>query len=352
MSKSKLARGLAVWMLVAASVHASAEVLSGAGSSAAAPIYRSWGRAYEKATGQTLAYESAGSSAGMRKIGAREVGFGATDVAPAEAELKKSGLAVFPIAITGIAPVVNLPRLGEGQLRLSGPVLARIFMGQIAHWNVPEIAQLNPGLALPALPIKVVVRSDGSGTTYNYTDYLAKVHPDWQGRFGVKSSIAWPEGFIAAKGSEGVSKAVRETVGAIAYVDFGYVREHGLNPVQMQNQAGEFLSPSSEGFRAALSHSDWVSSGNFTSTLTDKPGRGSWPITMGTFAAVPRVTDKPQATLPALKFFAWSFLHGDELVQQNNFVRLPTRVQAAAFKVIASVKDQAGNPIGLQVSGF
>jgi phosphate transport system substrate-binding protein len=225
-------------------------------------------------------------------------------------------------------------------------------MGQIGQWNAPEIAQLNPGLALPALPIKVIVRSDGSGTTYNYTDYLAKVHPDWQGRYGVKSSIAWPEGFIAAKGSEGVSKAVRETVGGISYVDFGYVREYGLNPVQMQNLAGEFLSPSNEGLRAALSHSDWASSGNFTSTLTHKPGRGSWPITMGTFAAVPLVTDKPQETLPALKFFAWSFLHGDELVQQSNFVRLPTRVQAAAFKVIASVKDQAGNPIGLQVSGF
>ncbi len=347
----KISLGWAAAWLAAAGV-AAADTFTGAGSSAAAPIYRSWGAAYEKATGSRLAYESAGSSAGMRKIKAREVGYGATDVAPPPAELDKDGLAVFPIAITGIAPVVNLPRLAEGQLRLSGPVLARIFMGQIGHWNAPEIAQLNPGLALPALPIKVVVRSDGSGTTYNYTDYLAKVHPDWQGRYGVKSSIAWPEGFIAAKGSEGVSKAVRETVGGIAYVDFGYVREHGLNPVQMQNQAGEFLSPSSEGFRAALSHSDWVSSGNFTSTLTDKPGRGSWPITMGTFAAVPRVTDKPQATLPALKFFAWSFLHGDELVQQNNFVRLPTRVQAAAFKVIASVKDQAGNPIGLQVSGF
>lgn len=352
MSKNKLIRGLAALALAAAAAHAAAEVLSGAGSSAAAPIYRSWGRAYEKATGQALAYESAGSSAGMRKIGAREVGFGATDVAPAEAELRKAGLAVFPIAITGIAPVVNLPRLAEGQLRLNGPVLARIFMGQIGQWNAPEIAQLNPGLALPALPIKVIVRSDGSGTTYNYTDYLAKVHPDWQGRYGVKSSIAWPEGFIAAKGSEGVSKAVRETVGGISYVDFGYVREYGLNPVQMQNLAGEFLSPSNEGLRAALSHSDWASSGNFTSTLTHKPGRGSWPITMGTFAAVPLVTDKPQETLPALKFFAWSFLHGDELVQQSNFVRLPTRVQAAAFKVIASVKDQAGNPIGLQVSGF
>lgn len=344
--------GLALAGLALSAAAVRAETFAGAGSSAAAPIYRSWGAAYEKATGHRLAYESAGSSAGLRKIRAREVGYGASDVAPPAAELAKDGLAVFPIAITGIAPVVNLPKIVEGQLRLSGPVLARIFMGQITQWNAAEIAELNPGLALPKLPIKVIVRSDGSGTTYNYTDYLAKVHPDWQGRFGVKTSIAWPEGFLAAKGNEGVAQAVRETPGGISYTDFGYVRDYKLNPVQMKNQAGDFVSPSNEGFRAALAASDWVSSGNFTTTLTDKPGRGVWPITMGTFALVPLVTAKPQETLPALKFFAWAFLHGDELVQQSNFVRLPTRVQASAFKIIASVKDQAGNPIGMQVSGF
>lgn len=348
----KISLGLAAGLLALVAGHAAAESFTGAGSSAAAPIYRSWGGAYEKATGHKLAYESAGSSAGVRKIRALEVGYGASDVAPPQAELAKDGLAVFPIAITGIAPVVNLPKIGEGQLRLSGPVLARIFMGQIAQWNAAEIAELNPGLALPNLPIRVIVRSDGSGTTYNYTDYLAKVHPDWQGRFGVKTSIAWPEGFITAKGNEGVAKAVRETLGGITYTDFGYVRDYKLNPVQVKNQAGDFVSPSNEGFHAALAASDWVRSGNFTTTLTDKPGRGVWPITMGTFALVPLVTAKPQETLPALKFFAWAFLHGDELVQQSNFVRLPTRVQASAFKIIASVKDQAGNPIGMQVSGF
>jgi len=352
MTKNTMTLGLASIFLAAVSAGALAEVVTGAGSSAAAPIYRSWGRAYEKATGNTLAYESVGSSAGIRKIRAHEVGYGASDVAPSAAELTKDGLAVFPIAITGIAPVVNLPKLGEGQLRLSGEVLARIFMGEIAHWNAPEIAQLNSGLALPSLPIKVIVRSDGSGTTYNFTDYLAKVHPDWRGRFGVSTSIAWPQNFLPAKGSEGVSKLVRETVGGISYVDFAYVAEYRLNPAQMSNLAGEFLSASNDGFRAALAASAWVSSGNFTTTLTNKPGRGVWPITMGTFALVPLVTDKPQETLPALKFFAWSFLHGDTLVQENNFVRLPNRVQAAAFKIISSVKDRAGNQIGMQLTGF
>ncbi len=348
----KIFLGLAVAWLALGAATAQADDFTGAGSSAAAPIYRSWGAAYEKATGHKLAYESAGSSAGMRKIKAREVGYGATDVAPPRAELDKDGLALFPIAITGVAAVVNLPKIAEGQLRLTGPVLARIFMGQITQWNAPEIAQLNPGLALPALPIKVVVRSDGSGTTYNYTDYLANLHPDWQSQFGVKTSIAWPEHFVAAKGNEGVAKAVRVTAGGITYTDFGYVKDYRLTPVQLANAAGEFLSPSNEGFRTALAASDWMRTGNFTTTLTNMPGRGVWPITMGTFAMVPLVADKPQETLPALKFFAWSFLHGDELVQQSNFVRLPTRVQAAAFKIIASVKDQAGNPIGMQASGF
>ncbi len=343
---------LAALLLALLSCGAQADTFSGAGSSAAAPIYRSWGAAYEKATGRQLAYESAGSSAGLRKIKAGEVAYGATDVAPSRTELEKDGLLVFPIAITGIAPVVNLPKIADGQLRLNGQVLARIFMGQLGQWNAPEIAQLNPGLALPKLPIKVIVRADGSGTTYNYTDYLAKVHPEWVARFGVKTSIAWPEPFITAKGSEGVAKAVRETVGGISYVDFAYVRNDQLNPVQLPDATGEFLSPSSESFHTALSASDWVRSGNFTSTLTNMNRRGAWPITMATFALVPQVTDKPQDTLAALQFFAWSFVHGDELVKQSSFVRLPTRVQAAAFKIIASVKDRTGQPIGMQVTGY
>lgn len=349
MTKNIMALGLGSLLLAACAAGAAADTVTGAGSSAAAPIYRSWGRAYEKATGTSLAYESVGSSAGLRKIKGREVAYGASDVAPSEAELKKDGLAVFPIAITGIAPVVNLPRLGEGQLRLSGEVLARIFLGQIGQWNAAEIAQLNPGLALPDLPIKVVVRSDGSGTTYNYTDYLAKMEPQWQAKFGVKTSIAWPQGFLAVKGSEGVVKAVREAVGAIGYVDFGYVKENKLNPVQLRNLDGAFLLPSNEAFRVALAHSEWVSRGDFSATLTHQPGHGAWPITMGTFALVPLVADKPQETQQALKFFVWAFVHGDALVQEHSFVRLPNRVQAAAYKIISSVKDGAGNPIGLNL---
>lgn len=345
-------RGVIAVGLTLAGAAAAADTVSGAGSSAAAPIYHSWGEAYERATGAKLDYASIGSSAGLGKIRAREVGFGASDVAPSRAELDKDGLVVFPIAITGIVPVVNLPRLGANQLRLNGTVLARIFRGEVTQWSAPEIAQLNPGMALPSLPVKVVVRNDGSGTTYNFTDYLAKVDPQWQARFGVKTRIDWPEQFLTAKGSEGVARLVASTAGAISYVDFNYVQEFQLVPVQLSNQAGTFLSASSDTFRAALGASPWISSGNFTTTLTNQPGGLAWPVTMATFALVPQVSTKPQETVQALKFFAWAFVHGDELVQKSSFVRLPTRVQAAAFKAIASVKDAQGNLIGLPLASF
>lgn len=321
--------------------------ISGAGSSAAAPIYRSWAEEYGKAKGVALSYEPSGSSAGLKRMRERAADFGGTDVAPSEADLARDGLVIFPIAITGIAPVVNLPKVGEAQLRLSGEVLAQIFLGEITDWNAPEIAQLNPGLALPRLPIRVVVRSDGSGTTYNFADYLAKLSPVWKDKRGVRTSIAWHDGVLAAKGSSGVVEMVKQTVGAIGYVDFGYVADHQLNPVQLKSAGGDFLKPSNAAFRQALNNSEWVSRGLFTATLTNKPGKGSWPLTMGTFAVVPQVADKPEQTQRALRFFVWAFTHGDELVQKQNFVRLPDRVQAAAFRTISGVRDKAGNNIGL-----
>jgi len=330
---------------------AAGQSVSGAGSSAAAPIYQSWARGYQKASGVSLQYESIGSSAGLKKIRAREAGFGASDVAPSEAELSKDGLVLFPIAITGISPIVNIPKVGDGQLRLSGEVLARIFLDEITRWNAPEIVQLNPGINLPDLPVKVVVRSDGSGTTYNFADYLAKMSPTWNGKNGVKTAFTWPASFLGAKGSEGVVKAVKETTGSIGYVDFGYVKDNKLSAVQLKNIEGEFLMPSIDAFRDALANSEWVSKGTFTSTLTNKPGKGAWPITMGTFAVVPRVTDKADETLRALKFFVWALLNGDTLVHENNFVRLPNRVQASAFRAITTVKDKEGNLIGLNLVG-
>lgn len=329
--------------------HANAQNVTGAGSSAAAPIYRSWAKAYFKATGSKVDYDPVGSSAGMKKIQQQATGFGATDVYPPEKDLMEHGLLALPVAITGITPIVNLPKVQSAQLRLDGNVLSRIFMGEINRWNAAEITALNPEMSLPDLPIKVVVRADGSGTTYNFADYLGKVNPQWKATYGTKTSIAWPAGFLAFKGSDGVAKGVRDTLGAIGYVDFGYVAEYGLAAVQMKNAEGVFVGPSIDGFRAALSHSDWSASGAFHSTLTQRPGKSVWPITMGTFVVFPKVTQAPEQTAQALKFIIWSFLNGDTLVQENNFVRLPDRVQASAFKLITSIRDHQGKPLGMSL---
>jgi phosphate transport system substrate-binding protein len=346
----QMKKSFIVVLLVALSTCQSAlaqvQSINGAGSSAAAPIYRSWAREYQKVTGVIMNYEPVGSSAGVKKISAREIDFGASDVAPPDAELAKSGLIAFPIAITGVAPVVNLPNVIDGQLRLTGPVLASIFLGEISKWNAPEISDLNPGINFPNRPIKVVVRSDGSGTTYNFADYLARVSAQWKEKYGVKSLFTWPEAFLAVKGSNGVVKAIRETEGAIGYVDYGYVKDFKLSSVQIKNASGEFLAPSSASFKAALNASEWTSKGTFNGTLIALTGKNCWPITMGTFAVLPLVTDKQQATQRALRFFVWAFLNGDALVQESNFVRLPDRVQASAFKAINGVKDTSGNSLG------
>ena len=328
---------------------ATAQPVTGAGSSAAAPIYRSWAKAYAKATGSSVEYESVGSSAGMKRIQQQAVGFGATDVYPPEKELTEKGLIVLPVAITGISPIINLPKVHDAQLRLTGEVLSRIFMGEIHRWNAPEILALNPDVPLPDMPIKVVVRADGSGTTYNFADYLGKVSAKWKSTHGARTSIQWPEGHLAFKGSEGVAKGVRDTVGAIGYVDFGYVAEYGLTSVQVKNADGAFIKPSITAFRSALASSEWALTGTFHHTLTQQSGKSSWPITMGTFVVFPKITQSTEQTTQALKFIVWSFLHGDTLVHENNFVRLPDRVQASAFKVITFIRDKNGKPLDLSL---
>ena len=326
-----------------------AQALSGAGSSAAVPVYRAWATAYGRTQAFfQLNYDPVGSTAGLKKIRAKEVGFGASDVAPPEQELIQDGLVLVPTFVSGAVPIVNLPKIGHGKLRLSGEVLASIFLGHITRWNAPEIQSLNSGLNLPDLPIKPVVRSDGSGTTYYFSDYLSKVSPAWKERMGVKTTMAWPTGFTGAKGSEGQAKAVKETTGAIGYIDFNYISSQGLNPVQLRNAGGEFVAPGVDSFRAALRASAWFSEGDFHASLANLPGKDSWPITMGSFILVPQVSDKSAETIQALRFFVWALLKGDQVVEGMSFVRLPSKIQALAFKALSSVTDRQGKTIGME----
>jgi len=321
--------------------------LSGSGSSAAAPVYRLWAEEYKKRDGVSIAYDAVGSGAGMTQIRQRQVDFGASDVISSKEVLAKDGLVMFPTVISGVVPVVNLAKL-NAPLKLTGEVLARIFMGEITQWNASEIVAINPGLSLPGQPIRVVCRSDGSGTTYNFSDYLSKISPAWKARFGVASKHPWPPTFILAKGSSEVSGAVRNTPGAIGYIDYNYVLEDGLIGAQVRNSAGYFVAASSEGFKKAVLQSPWFSSGDFSETLTDMTGESTWPITMGTYVAVPRVARDAARAMQTLRFFVWAYANGDVLATQAKFIPLPEKVQAKAFREIYSVVGGRGERIGAE----
>lgn len=323
-----------------------AEGITGAGSSAAAPVYKVWAQEYRKNGGEALGYEAAGSSAGMARIRQRLVDFGASDVIASKSELSRDGLVMFPTVISGVVPVVNLPKLNT-QLKLSGEVLARIFLGEITNWSAPEIAALNPRLNLPNLPIRVVCRSDGSGTTHHFSDYLSKASPAWKMRFGIASKHEWPTEFLAVKGSGEVSKTVRNMAGAIGYIDYSYVVDDNLLAVQLRNATGRYLSASPDTFRNAVVGSRWFTHGDFSESLINVPGEGAWPITMGTYVAVPKVAKDTARAANTLRFFAWAYSQGDTLASHAKFVPLPEKVQASVFREISAVQGAKGELIGV-----
>jgi len=320
------------------------DYLAGAGSSAAAPVYKAWTEEFKKQGGESISYDPAGSGAGMTQIRQRQVDFGASDVIASKAELTKDALVMFPTIISGVVPVVNLPKRGT-PIRLDGDILARIFMGEITQWDAPEIAALNPGEKLPDLPVRVVCRSDGSGTTYHFSDYLSKQSSTWKARFGVANKHKWPSSFVAVKGSGEVSRAMRNMVGAIGYIDYSYVVDDGLAGIQLRNAAGNFVAASLESIRSAVAYSPWMG-GDFSGTLTNMAGSGSWPIAMGTYIAVPKVADNTRRMSRLLRFFVWAYARGDALASRSRFVPLPEKVQAEAFREIASVQGRNGELIG------
>ncbi|MEK8032713.1 phosphate ABC transporter substrate-binding protein PstS [Ideonella sp. DXS29W] len=323
--------------------------LSGAGSSAAAPIYSAWGREYAKLRGDSLDYAPIGSSAGMAKIRAGEVDFGSSDVIAPRQELERDGLVMFPTAVTGVVPVVNLPRVAPRALRLSGEVLARIFLGDITQWDAAPIQMLNPELKLPALPIRRIVRADGSGTTYHFGDYLGRVHAAWKQRHPAATKLEWAGEVTAVKGSAEMAKAVRATAGAIGYVDYNYVVSEGLVDVSLKNADGHFVAAGVDSFREAVMNSAWFREGDFFATINDVPGTRTWPITMGTYMALPRVPKSRERAERTLSFIVWAYLRGDALAREARFVPLPAKVQASAYREISKVSTGSGELLGVKV---
>ena len=337
---------------IATSASAAAETINGAGSSAAAPVYRVWAAEYAKSQGAGgIAYDPVGSGAGMSKIGKHEVDFGASDVIDSAADLKKSDLVMFPTVITGVVPIVNLPKVGPNQLHLSGDVLARIFLGQVTQWDAPEIKALNPEVKLPARPIHVIARADGSGTTYHFSDYLARTSPAWKAKYGVANHVDWVAGTSAVKGSAEVAKTVKATPDSISYIDYNYMVDDELTAVAMKNAAGQFVEANVDTFHEAVMHSTWYSDGDFSTEINDLPGAKTWPITMGTYIAIPRIAPQGAKTEGALRFVTWAYLHGDALARQAKFVPLPEKVQASAYREISKVSNASGASLGAKLMG-
>ena len=334
-----------VGFLAATILSAAAVEISGAGATFPYPIYAKWADTYKKETGVGLNYQSIGSGGGIKQIEAKTVTFGATDAPLKGPELDKFGLVQFPMVMGGIVPVVNLEGVTPGELVLDGPTLAGIFAGAITSWDDAAIKKLNPSAKLPSQAIAVVHRSDGSGTTFNFTYYLALVSPDWKSKVGSATSVEWPVG-IGAKGNEGVSNNVSQTKGSIGYVEYAFALQNKLIYTKMVNSEGKVVGPTSESFQAAAANADWGSAPGFGVILANEPGAQSWPMTAATFILIPKQPDDAAAAAEALKFFAWAYAHGDKMAQSLDYVPMPGKVVEQVEKVWAGqIKDSGGKPL-------
>ena len=328
---------------LAAAVSAQAAEVTGAGASFPAPIYAKWADAYQKASGNKINYQSIGSGGGIKQITAKTVDFGASDMPLKPEVLEKDGLMQFPTVIGGVVPVVNVPGIKPGELRLTGTVLADIYLGKIVKWNDKAIAELNPKLALPDQAIAVVRRADGSGTTFIFTNYLSKVSEDWKTKVGNDTVVQWPTG-LGGKGNEGVSAFMQRIAGAIGYVEYAYAKQNKLAYVAMQNAAGNYVEPDDSTFKAAAAGADWSKSA-FYEILTNEPGKNAWPITGATFILMHKVQDKPAQGAEVLKFFEWSYKNGGKMADELDYVSLPDSLVKLIHASWGQVKDSAGKAV-------
>jgi phosphate transport system substrate-binding protein len=334
--------GVSAAMLVSTAFAAD---ITGAGATFPYPIYAKWAEAYKAATGTGMNYQSVGSGAGIKQIKARTVDFGASDMPLKADDLDASGLMQFPAIMGGVVTVVNLDGVTPGQMKLTGPVIADIYLGKITKWNAPEIAALNPGVKLPDAEITVVHRADSSGTSFLFTDYLSKVNPQFKEKIGANTAVKWAVG-VGGKGNEGVAANVQRIRGAIGYVEWAYAKRNKLSHTQLKNKDGQFLQPDDINFKAAAASAEWTRAPGFGVVLTDQPGKASWPITGVSYILMHKSQADAAKGKEVLKFFDWSFKNGDAAATELDYVPMPesvVKLVQGAWKV--QLKDAAGKPI-------
>ena len=322
---SRLSSLVAVAAFASLAQPVAAADISGAGATFPFPIYAKWADAYKKETGIGLNYQSIGSGAGIKQILAKTVTFGASDAPMSYADQQKHGLVQFPMVMGGIVAVINVDGVKTGDMVLDGTTLADIFLGKITKWDDAAIKKLNPSLTLPSATINVVRRSDGSGTTYNFTDYLSKVSPDWKTKVGVNAAVEWPVG-VGAKGNDGVAGNVGQTKNSIGYVEYAFAKQNKLTYTDLINKDGKRVSPTLKTFQAAASNADWANAPGYVQILTDQKGAESWPITAATFILVYANPADKAATASALKFFGWAFDKGDAMAEELDYIPMPDNV--------------------------
>ena len=311
--------------LVAASTSAFAADITGAGATFPFPIYSKWADSYKKETGNGLNYQSIGSGGGIKQIQAKTVTFGATDMPLKVEQLEKDGLIQWPMVMGAIVPVVNLEGVKPGEMVLDGETLANIYLGKITKWDDAAIAKLNPKLKLPSDAITVVRRSDGSGTTFNFTNYLSKVSADWKSKVGEGTAVEWPVG-VGAKGNEGVSGNIGQTKNSIGYVEYAYAKQNKLTYTAMVNKGGKTVQPTVEAFQAAASNADWSKAPGYYVILTDQPGEKSWPVTASTFILMHKDSTDKAASQEAIKFFKYAFEKGGKMAEELDYIPMPDAV--------------------------
>ena len=341
----KILAAAATTAAVLAMSTAHAADMTGAGATFPYPIYAKWAESYKAATGNGLNYQSVGSGAGIKQIKAKTVDFGASDMPLKAEDLEEAGLMQFPAIMGGVVAVVNVEGVQPGQLKLTGPVLADIYMGKITKWNAQQIAALNPGVKLPDADITVVHRADSSGTSFLFTDYLSKTSPDWKNSIGAGTTVKWAVG-VGGKGNEGVAANVQRIKGAIGYVEWAYAKKNKLSHTQLKNKDGAFLQPDDEAFKAAASGAEWTKAPGFGVVLTDAAGKQSWPITGVSYILMHKTQADAAKGLEVVKFFDWAFKNGAPAAAELDYVPMP----ASVVKLVqanwkANLKDASGKAI-------